>query len=73
MGLYEGDPPRNPIHPWASVGGVPNFGWNPRTRVGGKSRRSGTQMTQEETKNLLKTAQTSKVVNAFTHALAPLL
>jgi hypothetical protein len=28
-------------------------------------------MTQEETKNLLKTAQTSKVVNPLTHALAP--
>jgi hypothetical protein len=28
-------------------------------------------MTQEETKNLLKTAQTPKVVNTFTRALAP--
>jgi hypothetical protein len=28
-------------------------------------------MTQEETKNLQKTAQTSKVVNPFTRALAP--
>jgi hypothetical protein len=44
---------------------------NPRTRVEGKSKRSSTHMTQEETKNLLKTAQTSKVVNAFTRALAP--
>jgi hypothetical protein len=28
-------------------------------------------MTQEETKNLLKTTQTSKVVNPFTRALTP--
>jgi hypothetical protein len=28
-------------------------------------------MTREETRNLLRTAQTSKVMNAFTHALAP--
>jgi hypothetical protein len=28
-------------------------------------------MTQEKTKNLLKTALASKVVNVFTHALAP--
>jgi hypothetical protein len=28
-------------------------------------------MTQEETKNLLKTSHASKVVNPFTHALVP--
>jgi hypothetical protein len=28
-------------------------------------------VTQEETKNLLQTAQVSKVVNPLTHALAP--
>jgi hypothetical protein len=33
--------------------------------------RSSTQMTQEETKNLLKIAQASKVVRPFTRALAP--
>jgi hypothetical protein len=55
-----------------SVGGVRKFGWNPRTQVEeGKLKRSSTQTTQEETKNLLKTAQTSKVVNPFTRALAP--
>jgi hypothetical protein len=32
---------------------------------------SEAQMTQEETKNPLKTAHTSKVVNPFTPALAP--
>jgi hypothetical protein len=53
------------------VGGVREFGWNPRTRIKGKSKRSSTQMTQEETKNLLKIAQTSKVVNPFTRALVP--
>jgi hypothetical protein len=55
----------------ANVGGVRKFGWNTRTRVEGKWKRSDTQMMQEETKNLLKSAQTSKVVNAFTRALAP--
>jgi hypothetical protein len=30
-----------------------------------------TQMTLKETRNLLKTAQASKAVNPFTHALAP--
>jgi hypothetical protein len=34
---------------------------------------SGTQMTLKETKNLLKTVHTSKVVNAFTRAPHPLL
>jgi hypothetical protein len=33
--------------------------------------KSESQMTQEETKNLLKTAHASKVVNPFTRALAP--
>jgi hypothetical protein len=33
--------------------------------------KSITQFTKEETKNLLKTAPTSKVVNPFTRALAP--
>jgi hypothetical protein len=33
--------------------------------------KSEAQMTQEETKNPLKTAHASKVVNPFTHALAP--
>jgi hypothetical protein len=55
----------------ANVGGVRKFGWYPRTRVQGKSKRSSTLMTRKETKNLLETAHTSKVVNAFTHALAP--
>jgi hypothetical protein len=32
---------------------------------------SSTQMTLKETRNLQKTAQASKVVNAFTRALAP--
>jgi hypothetical protein len=53
------------------LGGTRKFGWNPRTRVEGKSKRSSTQLTQEETKNLLKTTQTSKVVNPFTRALTP--
>jgi hypothetical protein len=55
----------------ANVGGVWKFRWNPRTREEGKSIRSSTLMTWEETRNLLKTAQTSEVVNAFTRALAP--
>jgi hypothetical protein len=55
----------------ANVGGVQKFGWNPRTWVEGKSKRSSTQVMQEKTKNLLKTAQTSKVANPFTRALAP--
>jgi hypothetical protein len=33
--------------------------------------KSGIQFTKEETKNLLKTAHASKVVNPFTHALTP--
>jgi hypothetical protein len=33
--------------------------------------KSEAQMTQEETKNPLKTAHASKVVNPFTRALAP--
>jgi hypothetical protein len=33
--------------------------------------KSETQMTHEETKNPLKTAHASKVVNPLTHALAP--
>jgi hypothetical protein len=33
---------------------------------------SSTYMTQKETKNIPKTAQTSKVVSPFTRALAPL-
>jgi hypothetical protein len=33
--------------------------------------KSEAQMTQEETKNLLKTDHASKVVNRFTRALAP--
>jgi hypothetical protein len=32
---------------------------------------SSTQMTLKETRNLLKTAQASKVVNPFTRALTP--
>jgi hypothetical protein len=35
--------------------------------------KSGTQFTKEETKNLKKTAHTSKVVNPFTRALTPFL
>jgi hypothetical protein len=53
------------------VGGVQKFRRNPRTQVEGKSKRSSTLMTQEETKNLLKTAQTSKVVILVTRSLMP--
>jgi uncharacterized membrane protein YcjF (UPF0283 family) len=53
------------------LGGIRNSGWNPRTKEKGIQTRSSTQMTQEETKNLQKTAQASKVVSLFTRALAP--
>jgi hypothetical protein len=57
---------------WAPMlGGTRNFGWDPRTQEKGIRTRSSTRMTQEETKNLLKTAQASKVVTPFTRALAP--
>jgi hypothetical protein len=57
---------------WAPMlGGTREFGRNPRTRIKGKLKRSSTQLAQEETKNLLKTTQTSKVVNPFTRALTP--
>jgi hypothetical protein len=52
------------------LGGIRKSEWSPRTREKEQWACSSTQMTQE-TKNLLKTAQTSKVVNAFTHAHAP--
>jgi hypothetical protein len=53
----------------------------PKIRMGSPNTRerktdtlsSSTQMTQGETRNVQKTAQASKVVNAFTRALAPLL
>jgi hypothetical protein len=57
---------------WAPMlGGIRKPGWDPQTQEKGIWKRSGTQMMQEETKNLLKTAHASKVVNAFTCALAP--
>jgi hypothetical protein len=54
-------------------------GGNPKIRIRSPNTRkenmqtfeSEAQMTQEETKNPLKTAHTSKVVNPFTPALAP--
>jgi hypothetical protein len=55
----------------ALLGVSENSDETPRTWVQGKSKRSSTQMTREETKNLLKTAHTSKVVYLFTRALAP--
>jgi hypothetical protein len=53
------------------LGSTRKFGWNHRTRVEGKSKRSSTQLKQEETKNLLRTTLTSKLVNPFTRALTP--
>jgi hypothetical protein len=45
---------------------------SPNTREeSGQMFKSKSQMTKEETKNLLMTAHASKVVNPFTHALAP--
>jgi hypothetical protein len=58
------------LYYWSLLG-CPKIQMNPRTLVEEKSKRFSTQMTQEETKNLLKTAQTSKVVNVFTRALVP--
>jgi hypothetical protein len=55
------------------VGGYPKI-WirSPNTREKYmQTFRSEAQMTQEETKNPLKTAHASKVVNPFTRALAP--
>jgi hypothetical protein len=48
-----------------SVGGVRKFGWDPRTWEKGKWARSSTQMTREETRNLPKIAQASKVVSFY--------
>jgi hypothetical protein len=57
---------------WAPMLGVSeNSDETPWTWIQGKSKRSSTQMMREETKNLLKTAHTSKVVYPFTCALAP--
>jgi hypothetical protein len=43
-----------------------------RTRIqSARTFKSGTQFMKEETKNLLKTAHASKVVNPFTRALVP--
>jgi hypothetical protein len=55
----------------ANVRGVRKFGRDPRTREKGKWTRSSTQMTQKDTRNLLKIAPASKVVSPFTRALAP--
>jgi hypothetical protein len=46
---------------------------DPRTQEKKNTRtfKFGTQFTKEETKNLLKTAYASKVVNPFTRALVP--
>jgi hypothetical protein len=54
-----------------AVGGIGKSGKDPRTREKEQWIRSSTEMTQEETKNLPKTAQTSEAVNPFTRALAP--
>jgi hypothetical protein len=62
-------PGETPEH--ANVGGIRNSGWDPRTQEKGIQTHSSTLMTQEETKNLLKNAQASKVVSPFTRALAP--
>jgi DUF4097 and DUF4098 domain-containing protein YvlB len=59
--------------------GTPSVGGYPKFRIKSLNTReenvqtfkSEAQMTQEETKNPLKTAQTSKVMNPFTRALAP--
>jgi hypothetical protein len=49
---------------WASMlGGIQKSGRDPRTQEKGIQKRSEIQMTWEETKNLLKTAHASKVVN----------
>jgi hypothetical protein len=52
-------------------GGTWNPGWDPRTQEKGMRTLSSTRMTQEDTKNLLKAAQASKVVSPFTCSLAP--
>jgi hypothetical protein len=57
----------------ANVGGYPKIQIrSPNTgEENAKMFKSKAQMTQEETKNPLKTAHTSKVVNPFTRALTP--
>jgi hypothetical protein len=57
----------------ANVGGYPKIRIRfPNTREESmQTFKSEAQMTQEETKNPIKTAHASKVVNPFTRALAP--